>query len=206
MTRSDVHIGDNRNFNQTHMDLEQLTELGDDGADGPATVFNLQTLIEMQRQNLARNQVLDPEFAIPSRRLNFIFGAPFLVLGQVLLSTDNNVTYTGLVSSVFANGITIKLKLCTIATYHPQHRNYAAGHQANATAIGIFSQFFLRVKYPRWFTKYNYIVAGALDGGTQVISFILNLAVFGAVGNAHSFPEWWGNDLNYSADRCALPD
>jgi hypothetical protein len=22
-----------------------------------------------------------------------------------------------------------------------------------ATAIGIFSQFFLRVKYPRWFTK-----------------------------------------------------
>lgn len=42
----------------------------------------------------------------------------------------------------------------------------------------------------------NYIVAGALDGGTQVISFILNLAVFGAVGNAHAFPEWWGNDLS----------
>ncbi|KAJ6474554.1 OPT oligopeptide transporter [Mycena vulgaris] len=75
-----------------------------------------------------------------------------------------------------------------------------------ATAIGIFSQFFLRVKYPRWFTKYNYIVAGALDGGTQVISFILNLAVFGAVGNAHLFPQWWGNDFNYSADRCALPE
>ncbi|KAJ7206407.1 OPT oligopeptide transporter [Mycena pura] len=75
-----------------------------------------------------------------------------------------------------------------------------------ATAVGILSQFFLRVKYPRWFTKYNYIVAGALDGGTQVISFILNLAVFGAVGNAHLFPQWWGNDFNYSADRCALPD
>lgn len=42
----------------------------------------------------------------------------------------------------------------------------------------------------------NYIVAGALDGGTQVISFILNLAVFGAVGDAHAFPEWWGNDLS----------
>ena len=42
----------------------------------------------------------------------------------------------------------------------------------------------------------NYIVAGALDGGTQVISFILNLAVFGAVGNAHAFPDWWGNDLS----------
>lgn len=28
----------------------------------------------------------------------------------------------------------------------------------------------------------NYIIAGALDGGTQVISFILNFAVFGAAG------------------------
>ena len=44
----------------------------------------------------------------------------------------------------------------------------------------------------------NYIVAGALDGGTQVISFILNLAVFGAVGEGHLFPEWWGNDLSAS--------
>ncbi|KAJ6517714.1 OPT oligopeptide transporter [Mycena vulgaris] len=74
-----------------------------------------------------------------------------------------------------------------------------------STAVGLFSQLYLRRKHPRWFTKYNYIVAGALDGGTQVISFILNLAVFGAVGNAHAFPEWWGNDLNLSADRCLAP-
>ncbi|KAJ6572829.1 hypothetical protein DFH09DRAFT_1152759 [Mycena vulgaris] len=74
-----------------------------------------------------------------------------------------------------------------------------------ATAVGLFSQLYLRKKHPRWFTKYNYIVAGALDGGTQVISFILNLAVFGAVGNAHAFPEWWGNDLKLSADRCLAP-
>ena len=52
----------------------------------------------------------------------------------------------------------------------------------------------------------SYIVAAALDGGTQVISFILNFAVFGASGTPHSFPDWWGNDLNLSADRCALPD
>ncbi|KAI0071556.1 OPT oligopeptide transporter [Panus rudis PR-1116 ss-1] len=73
-------------------------------------------------------------------------------------------------------------------------------------AIGIFSQWWVRTRYPRWFTKYNYIVAAALDGGTQVISFILNFAVFGASGTAHSFPEWWGNDLSLSADRCALPE
>ncbi|KAH9945802.1 OPT oligopeptide transporter [Epithele typhae] len=72
-----------------------------------------------------------------------------------------------------------------------------------AMAIGLFSQWWVRTRYPRWFTKYNYIVAAALDGGTQVISFILNFAVFGASGTAHSFPEWWGNDLSLSADRCA---
>ncbi|KAI0669078.1 OPT oligopeptide transporter [Trametes maxima] len=72
--------------------------------------------------------------------------------------------------------------------------------------IGLFSQWWVRTRYPRWFTKYNYIMAAALDGGTQVISFILNFAVFGASGTPHSFPEWWGNDLSLSADRCAAPD
>lgn len=43
--------------------------------------------------------------------------------------------------------------------------------------IGLFSQAFVRKKYPKAFTKYNYLLAGALDGGTQVISFILNFAV-----------------------------
>ncbi|KAE9382517.1 hypothetical protein BT96DRAFT_1027617 [Gymnopus androsaceus JB14] len=51
----------------------------------------------------------------------------------------------------------------------------------------------------------NYIIAGALDGGTQVISFILNLALFDAAGPAVPFPQWWGNDGNYSADRCLAP-
>ncbi|PCH35316.1 OPT oligopeptide transporter [Wolfiporia cocos MD-104 SS10] len=72
-------------------------------------------------------------------------------------------------------------------------------------AIGIFVQWWVRTRYPRWFTKYNYIVAAAMDGGTQVIMFILNFAIFGASGNAHTFPQWWGNDLNLSADRCMPP-
>ncbi|KAH9949944.1 OPT oligopeptide transporter [Amylocystis lapponica] len=72
-------------------------------------------------------------------------------------------------------------------------------------AFGIFSQWWVRTRYPRWFTKYNYIVAAALDGGTQVIVFILNFAIFGAAGNAHAFPQWWGNDENLSADRCLAP-
>ncbi|KAH8099561.1 OPT oligopeptide transporter [Cristinia sonorae] len=75
-----------------------------------------------------------------------------------------------------------------------------------AMVIGIFSQWWVRTRYPRWFTKYNYVVAAALDGGTQVISFILNFAVFGASGTAHPFPTWWGNDINLSADRCAAAE
>ncbi|KAH9919812.1 OPT oligopeptide transporter protein-domain-containing protein [Fomitopsis serialis] len=48
--------------------------------------------------------------------------------------------------------------------------------QVNTTmAIGVFIQWWVRTRYPRWFTKYNYIVAAGLDGGTQVIMFILNL-------------------------------
>ncbi|KAE9400851.1 OPT oligopeptide transporter [Gymnopus androsaceus JB14] len=74
-----------------------------------------------------------------------------------------------------------------------------------ASALGVLSQYWVRRRYPRWFTKYNYIIAGALDGGTQVISFILNFAVFGAAGTEVDFPNWWGNDFNLSADRCLAP-
>ncbi|KAF5391029.1 hypothetical protein D9757_003990 [Collybiopsis confluens] len=78
--------------------------------------------------------------------------------------------------------------------------------QVNTSMVlGIISQWWVRIKYPRAFTKYNYIVAGALDGGVQVISFILNLAIFGAAGKQVNFPQWWGNDFKYSADRCKLP-
>ncbi|PCH35361.1 OPT oligopeptide transporter [Wolfiporia cocos MD-104 SS10] len=72
-------------------------------------------------------------------------------------------------------------------------------------ALGILSQWWVRTRYPRWFTKYNYIIAAAMDGGTQVVIFILNFAIFGAAGQAHAFPSWWGNDLNLSADRCLAP-
>ncbi|KAG6916052.1 hypothetical protein DXG01_008625 [Tephrocybe rancida] len=34
-------------------------------------------------------------------------------------------------------------------------------------SIAWFSQWYLRTRYPEWFAKYNYIVAAALDGGTQ---------------------------------------
>ncbi|KAF9000667.1 OPT oligopeptide transporter protein-domain-containing protein [Cyathus striatus] len=62
--------------------------------------------------------------------------------------------------------------------------------------IAWLSQWWLRTRYPKWFAKYNYIVAAALDGGTQVMVFILSFAVQGA----------WGANQAGNYDRCALVD
>ncbi|VDC00489.1 unnamed protein product [Peniophora sp. CBMAI 1063] len=71
-------------------------------------------------------------------------------------------------------------------------------------AIAWTSQWYLRTRYPRWFAKYNYILGAALDGGTQVMVFILSFAVQGAAGTSHLFPQWWGADQNGNYDRCAV--
>ncbi|KAK0108791.1 hypothetical protein ONS96_002636 [Cadophora gregata f. sp. sojae] len=59
--------------------------------------------------------------------------------------------------------------------------------------LGFFAQWYLRRKRPEFFIKYNYIVSAALDGGTQVMVFILTFAVFGGSGTARPFPTWAGN-------------
>ncbi|KAG2111688.1 OPT oligopeptide transporter protein-domain-containing protein [Suillus discolor] len=69
--------------------------------------------------------------------------------------------------------------------------------------VAFLSQWWLRTRYPRWFTKYNYLVGAALDGGTQVMVFILSFAVQGAAGNAHLIPEWWGANQSGNYDRCS---
>ncbi|KAG2144821.1 OPT oligopeptide transporter protein-domain-containing protein [Suillus cothurnatus] len=69
-------------------------------------------------------------------------------------------------------------------------------------AISFFCQWWLRTRYPRWFVKYNYVVGAALDGGTQVMVFILTFAVQGVAGTSHLFPEWWGANQGGNYDRC----
>jgi hypothetical protein len=46
------------------------------------------------------------------------------------------------------------------------------------------------------------IVTAAIAGGVQIIIFILTFAVFGGSGEAHSFPIWWGNQIDANVDRC----
>ncbi|KDR80229.1 hypothetical protein GALMADRAFT_1186070 [Galerina marginata CBS 339.88] len=76
------------------------------------------------------------------------------------------------------------------------------GQWWSCLVIGVFSQWWLRTRRPRWFVKYNYLMSAALDGGSQVILFLLSFAVFGASGNSVAFPTWWGNPATLSVDRC----
>ncbi|KAF8842460.1 endoplasmic reticulum Ca-transporting P-type ATPase [Paxillus ammoniavirescens] len=81
--------------------------------------------------------------------------------------------------------------------------------------VGVVSQFWLRKYHPGWFRKYNYILGGALDGGAQVMIFILSFAVFGASGKSRPFPhvsfsshlrfflsQWAGNPAVGNVDYC----
>lgn len=69
--------------------------------------------------------------------------------------------------------------------------------------IGFVGQWYFRKYRPRQFIKWNYLVSAGMDGGTQVMVFLLSFAVAGASGVARPFPEWWGNNINGNADRCA---
>jgi len=73
-------------------------------------------------------------------------------------------------------------------------------------AAGVISQVWLRRYHPGWFRKYIYILGGAVDGGTQIIVFVLSFAVFGASGTARPFPNWWGNPSleSRNIDYCAF--
>ncbi|KAI0073510.1 oligopeptide transporter [Panus rudis PR-1116 ss-1] len=68
--------------------------------------------------------------------------------------------------------------------------------------VGIISQLWLRKYHPGWYRKYNYILGGALDGGAQVMIFILSFAVFGASGVSRPFPSWAGNPSKGNIDYC----
>ncbi|MCJ1378457.1 hypothetical protein MMC17_001556 [Xylographa soralifera] len=68
-------------------------------------------------------------------------------------------------------------------------------------ALGFMAQFYMRKYHPRIFVKYNYLVSAALDGGTQVIVFILSFAVDGDSGMSVPFPVWAGNNGGYAYNK-----
>ncbi|KAI0529874.1 OPT oligopeptide transporter protein-domain-containing protein [Xylaria digitata] len=68
--------------------------------------------------------------------------------------------------------------------------------------IGFASQYWLRRYKPEWFIKYNYVLAAAPDGGTQVLVFLLTYTVLGGIGPEVKFPQYWGNNADGNFDYC----
>jgi hypothetical protein len=79
---------------------------------------------------------------------------------------------------------------CTPLIAHARPLKYAGinSNLASTILVGVMSQLWLRRYHPGWYRKYNYILGGALDGGAQVMIFILSFAVFGASGVPRPFP------------------
>ncbi|KAK8118886.1 uncharacterized protein PG998_003512 [Apiospora kogelbergensis] len=69
--------------------------------------------------------------------------------------------------------------------------------------IAFWSQFYLRKYKPEWFLKFNYVLCAGLEGGTQVIIFILTFAFLGASGKPVTFPTYWGNRQG-NVDFCMM--
>jgi hypothetical protein len=69
-------------------------------------------------------------------------------------------------------------------------------------ASGFVSQYYLRKHRPVWFKKYNYILSAGLDGGCQVMVFLLTFAFMGGAGKVVKFPTYWGNNVDGNFDLC----
>ena len=63
--------------------------------------------------------------------------------------------------------------------------------------VGFVSQWWLRTRHPRWFAKYNYILAAGLDGGTQVRSISTQFILI-----SFTKPCWAGHGF-YSLVCCS---
>ncbi|KAF2665474.1 OPT superfamily oligopeptide transporter [Microthyrium microscopicum] len=111
--------------------------------------------------------------------IGFILPLPFWIAHKVLGAKWRfDAVNTALISN-FIGLLSVGINSVTLAWF----------------AVGWFSQFYLRKYRANWFIKYNYILAAAMDGGTQVLVFILSFAVFGGSGKEHKFPAYWGNNF-----------
>ncbi|GAA5988414.1 hypothetical protein JCM10908_003555 [Rhodotorula pacifica] len=60
--------------------------------------------------------------------------------------------------------------------------------------VGFVMQWFVRKRYFRWWSRYNYILSAALDGGTALGTLIIFLALQ-LPKNGNITLDWWGNTV-----------
>ncbi|KAJ7800964.1 hypothetical protein B0H14DRAFT_3490102 [Mycena olivaceomarginata] len=119
ITRADVHIGDNRNFQNILYDLDllYLGKFGDNGPDGNNTVFNVPTIIAIKQHNIQMNQAADPEFHFTPTR----FAASFTEISFL---------------DIFANGTTKQASISTIGSFLRNQSFPQNWHRAAAPVTG----------------------------------------------------------------------
>ncbi|KAH9450047.1 hypothetical protein MJO28_014302 [Puccinia striiformis f. sp. tritici] len=72
-----------------------------------------------------------------------------------------------------------------------------------AMIVGFVSQFFMRKYHFKWYTKYNYILCAALDGGTQMTVVLLGFLLQGGAGFELKVPTYFLNPKG-TRDYCKL--
>lgn len=95
----------------------------------------------------------------------------------------------------------VPINTAIIAAYSGKYYVGSTSWIWSTIAVGFFSQVWLRRRHPNIYNKYNYLIGAALDGGVQLVIFLLSFAVFGASGKSHPFPTWWGNPKG-NPDHC----
>lgn len=71
--------------------------------------------------------------------------------------------------------------------------------------LGFVVQLHVRRRYAAWFVRYNYLLAAAISGGTELLVFVTTFAVQGGSGTPVPFPPYWGNNFQTgNFDFCAL--
>ncbi|KAJ6497535.1 hypothetical protein C8R45DRAFT_130331 [Mycena sanguinolenta] len=104
MTRADAFIGDNRDFQDILYDLDllQLGKFGDDGPDGESTVFNLETIIAIKKENIMMDQAANPEFQFAARRMCASYSEAAFILNVFANGTTKQATLP-IIGSFFRN-------------------------------------------------------------------------------------------------------
>ncbi|KAJ5290898.1 OPT peptide transporter Mtd1 [Penicillium angulare] len=135
-----------------------------------------------------------------AKKMYSLDGHYYIVPIGLLIGTVFPIIHWGL-NRVFPRLKKLPINTAIIATYAGVNYYGNTSWVWSSIAVGIFSQVYLRRRLPGVYNKYNYLIGAALDGGSQIIIFILSFAALGASGKSHPFPTWWGNPAG-NADHC----
>lgn len=61
--------------------------------------------------------------------------------------------------------------------------------------VGLIFNFWIRRRYFGWWSRYNYVLSGALDIGTALCIVVIGLGLGLSETN---FPDWWGNTVPFA--------